>query len=67
MTEEKYLVIWHLCKKVPKEGFFSRLTGETSEKLQPVIHSFSTREVAENAFFNIKKIGGKPSLLKVIK
>lgn len=65
--DRQYLVLWHLCKNVRKGGLFSRLVGETGKKLQPIVHSFRTREVAENAYQTIKRVGGKPSLLRVIK
>ncbi len=68
MTKGKYLVMWQVRRRVPKEGLINSLLGKKKNITEPVIHSYESEEVAEYGFQNLKSNGCiKPVLLKVIR
>ena len=68
MNKEKYLVMWEVYKKVPKKGFWNLLFGKKLLKIEQIVHSYNSEEIAEYGFKNLKSNGCiKPILLKVIK
>jgi len=68
MTKGNYIVMWQICKKIPKRGFLNSLFGKKQLQREKIIHSYNTEEMAEFGFDNLKSNGCmKPVLLKIVK
>lgn len=68
MSEGKHIVIWQVCKKAPKKGFWNSLFSKKMIQQENVIHSYDSEEIAEHGFKSLKSNGCmKPLLLKVLK
>lgn len=68
MNEGRYIVMWQICKRIPKKGFFNALLGKKMPRVEQVVHYYDSEEIAEFGFKNLKSNGCiKPLLLKVIK
>lgn len=68
MDKERYIVMWQVCKKVPKKGFWNLLFGKKRLRTEQIVHRYDSEEIAEYGFKNLKSNGCmKPVLLKVIK
>ncbi|MBL7100667.1 MAG: hypothetical protein ISS23_01795 [Nanoarchaeota archaeon] len=68
MTEGKYLVMWQIYKKIPRNGVLNSLFGKKKVWGEKIVHCYDTEEMAEFGFNNLKSNGCiKPILLKVIR
>jgi hypothetical protein len=67
-NEGKYIVMWHLCKKLPRKGFLNQVFGKYVKIIKTVVNRYDSEEIAQYGYNTIKsKSYYRPLLLKVIK